>query len=117
MRSSHRSLPRRLRGVLLVAVVALLAGGSFALALDEPAREPQRPPVVSPSIAEACAELAPKLVGMPLGDAESRAEGAGCLVRVAKEDGRGLMLTADLVPTRIDVATRSGTVESIEFLG
>lgn len=50
------------------------------------------------------------LIGRHVWDAQKLAARSKCLVRVVRRDGTGLIVTADFVPNRIDVATEDNVV-------
>jgi hypothetical protein len=58
-----------------------------------------------------------ELIGEPLADAEAAAAEHTCVIVVAKEDGKGLPVPADIDPKRIYVYTEDGVVTEIEGVG
>jgi len=58
-----------------------------------------------------------ELIGEPLDDAGAAAAEHGCEIEVAKEDGKGLPVPADVDPKRIYVYTEDGVVTEIEGVG
>lgn len=57
------------------------------------------------------------LVGRPLDAARAQAARHGCVLEIAKEDGRGLPVSIDFAPERIYVYVERGTVSHIEGVG
>jgi hypothetical protein len=58
-----------------------------------------------------------ELIGRPLEEARTAAGERGCEIVVAKEDGEGLPVPADVDPRRIYVYTENGVVTEIEGVG
>ena len=54
-----------------------------------------------------------KLVGKPVPRARKAARRHDCSLRIVKRNGRDLAVTADFVPSRINVAVRDGRVTGI----
>jgi hypothetical protein len=72
---------------------------------------------VEPASERTCRRLARRLAGTGLEAARARASARGCTLRVAVRDGRGLALTEDYRPGRINVRVRDGVVTGVEFMG
>jgi hypothetical protein len=60
---------------------------------------------------------ATSIVGETEEDAAAAAEAEGCSLRVVERDGRGLAVTEDFSPSRVNVAVADGVVEEIVSLG
>lgn len=78
---------------------------------------PSDPAGVEPASERTCRRLGQRLAGTGLAAATARASGRGCTLRVAVRDGRGLALTEDYQPARINVRVTDGTVTGVEFMG
>ena len=124
-----------MKWLLAVAVVAVLAAGSIALAArggdeeDKPRSSSDvsaiKCPleVVDPNVPEP--EYRPakdafdtaELIDKPLADARSIAQRHGCQVVVSVQDGGGVPVPLDFDPTRIYVYTEKDVVTEIEGVG
>jgi hypothetical protein len=60
---------------------------------------------------------ATEVVGESLAEAERAARREGCSVREVKRDGKGLAVTDDFRPDRVNVATEGGEVTGIVSIG
>lgn len=60
---------------------------------------------------------ATRVVGKPVTTAKQAAQAEGCQIRVAMEDGKGLALTQDFRPDRVNVAVEDGDVTEIIDIG
>jgi hypothetical protein len=126
----------RIRWLVAVAVVAVLAAGSIALAARGGSEENEKPSTgselatlkcplepVDPNVPEP--EYRPtkdafdtaELLDKPLTDARSIAQRHGCEVVVSVEDGGGLPVPLDFNPRRIYVYTEKDVVTEIEGVG
>ena len=61
--------------------------------------------------------FAEAMIGFCLTDAQKLADSYGYQVRVAREDGVDLQVTADYSESRINVAVETGTVTEILSIG
>lgn len=125
----------RIRWVLAVIVVAVLAAGSIALAArggdddnDKPAAEdisaikcplePVDPSAPEPEYRPAKDAFDTKvLLDKPLADARSIAAQHGCEIVVSVKDGGGVPVPLDFDPARIFVYTEKDIVTQIEGVG
>ena len=126
----------RIRWLVAVVAVLVLAAGSIALAARGGDEEKEKPSsgselatlkcpleAVDPSAPEP--EYRPtkdafdtaELLDKPLADASSIAQRKGCEVVVSVEDGGGLPVPLDFNPRRIFVYTEKGIVTEIEGVG
>jgi hypothetical protein len=59
---------------------------------------------------ERARDIARQVVGLKLHAANELANGAGCRLRIVRRNGKGLVVTADFDPRRINVEVEGDTV-------
>jgi hypothetical protein len=57
------------------------------------------------------------LIGLTPTDAQAKVAGSGWLLRVNKQDGAYLLVTADRKPNRINVAVEDGRITRVTHIG